>query len=65
MRLSELRKKLPHEHEYQTVWSWCVIGKKHPYTRQMVRMEAVQTTVGIASSVDAYYRFLERLNEGV
>jgi hypothetical protein len=63
LRLSELCRELPREPEYKTLWSWCVRGRSHPYNRKRVHMEALQSTFGIVSSIEAYYRFLERLND--
>lgn len=63
MPLRQLRKHLPDRPVYQTVWLWCMVGRKHPDTKQFVRMEAIRGTRGLVSSVAAYWRFIERLNE--
>jgi hypothetical protein len=60
--LSDLAKQLPNSPEYTTLWKWVVHGKKHPHSKKWVRMEAIYGTVGLVSSLDAYWRFIDCLN---
>lgn len=62
MPLSELRRHLPGKPHYQTLLEWCKLGRKNQVTGQRVRLERVQLPSGHASSLEAYLRFIERLN---
>ncbi len=61
--LSELGRLLPPKPSYQKLWNWCRRGRSHPYNhRRLVRMESIEEAGGLASSVEAYWRFIEALN---
>lgn len=62
MPLSELRRHLPTKPHYQTLLEWCKLGRKNQVTGQRVRLEHVQLPSGQASSLEAYLRFIQRLN---
>lgn len=62
--LEKLRALLPSKPSYRAVWHWCINGRKHPYSRRVVRMEAIEETDCLTSSIEAYWRFIQRLNEG-
>lgn len=61
--LSQLARLLPCKPRYTRIWWWCTHGRKHPYTHEVIHLEAIHETQGLASSVEAYQRFLARLNE--
>lgn len=61
--LVSLCRLLPCKPAYDRLWRWCIKGRQHPYSRKRVRMEAIHDADGLSSSVEAYKRFLERLNE--
>ena len=60
--LARLAGKLPPNPHYDTVLEWCKLGKRSD-SGKIVKMEAVRGTAGLESSVEAYHRFIERLNE--
>lgn len=61
--LSQLCRLLPPKPNYQMLWTWCKRGRTHPYDRRrIVKMEAIEEAGGLASSVEAYWRFIEALN---
>jgi hypothetical protein len=62
MPLSVLRRHLPGKPHYQTLLEWCKLGRKNQNTGLRVRLERVQLPSGQASSLEAYLRFIERLN---
>ena len=63
--LATLRKHILGEPHYQTLWMWCIRGRVHPdHPKRRIKLEAIEGTSGLASSVEAYWRFLERINEG-
>ena len=53
------KKKRPH---YHTVLSWWKVGRWNASRTRRVRLEAVKTTTGWATSLEAYWRFMEALN---
>lgn len=60
--ISELVKKLPEKPHPETVRRYCLRGVTSP-TGKKVFMQSIFTPRGRASTVDAYYEFLEELNE--
>lgn len=61
-RLSELAEMLPDKPCYETVRKWCKVGVEMD-GRPVMKMEYIISPVGWRSSVEAYYRFLKRLND--
>lgn len=62
--LSQLGRKLPGRPKYTTLLDWCKRGRMNWATRKRVRMEFICLPSGQASSLEAYLRFVDRLNEG-
>lgn len=62
--LQQLCRLLPCKPSYGRLWRWCAYGRSHPYTRTIVQMEAISGADGMESSVEAFARFIQRLNEG-
>lgn len=60
--LSELAGMLPDSPHYKTVHNWCKIGVDIA-GQPIVKMEYIISSRGWRSSVEAYYRFLKRLND--
>ncbi len=60
--LSELAPLLPGSPSYFTVRKWCLFGTRNRHG-ETVKMEAVILPSGMASSVEAYRRFIYSLNE--
>jgi hypothetical protein len=61
--LRELGKKLPDRPRYTTVVGWVTLGRRNMYSGKRVRMECLKMPYGLASSIEAYKRFLAALNE--
>jgi len=64
MPLSQLGRKLPGRPKYTTLLDWCKRGRMNWCTRKRVRMEIITLPGGQASSLEAYLRFVDKLNEG-
>lgn len=63
-KLSELSKKLPDEPTYGTLWDWVARGVEVEGRKEKVRLEAILRPRGLHSSLEAYERFIEKLNGG-
>lgn len=61
-RLNELRRELPEEPTYQTVFDWCTKGRRSQVTQEVVKLEYIVRPSGMCSSVEAYWRWIETLN---
>lgn len=61
--LEELRKILPRKPGLQTVRNWATAGLLNWNNRRRVFLETVRIASGKATSIEAYRRFIERLNE--
>lgn len=61
--LDALRRMLPRKPHFYTILQWVKFGRINRETDERVQMEAVQGTAGLESSVEAYERFIDRLNE--
>jgi hypothetical protein len=62
--LAQLGRKLPGRPAYTTLMDWCKRGRVNWNTRKRVKMEFLALPSGFASSLEAYLRFVDRLNEG-
>jgi hypothetical protein len=60
--LRDFGRKLSPRRAYQTVRGWCVIGKLNPKTGQRIKLESVYLPAGRCTDMDAFLRFIERLN---
>ena len=61
--LKILRLKIPERPSYRRLWYWCKVGRYNRYTEQRVKMESIEGTNGLISTVAAYWRFIDKLNE--
>lgn len=61
--LAEIGRHLPGEPCYDTVWKWWKLGRVNRETGTVFYLETVDLTSGRCSSIEAYWRFIERLNE--
>ena len=59
---SELAKQLPRKPSRGAVYYWWHVGLKNKRTGQRIKLEAVATTTGMGSTLDAYEEFLDRLS---
>jgi len=62
--LRDLGRQLPGKPKYTTLLDWCKRGRMNWATRKRVRMEIITLPGGQASSLEAYLRFVDKLNEG-
>lgn len=60
--LSELKHHVPYKPGYNTVLVWAKVGKKNRRTRRVHRLQTVRLPNGLATSVEAYQRFIQELN---
>lgn len=60
--LRQLARLIPDEPHYTTVLGWCTVGKETE-AGAVVVMESIEMTYGKGSTLDAFWRFIERLNE--
>jgi hypothetical protein len=60
--LSRLVRLIPGSPHKSTLRRYCFDGVLSPVTQKLVKMEYVHLPLGIASTVEAYYQFLEKLN---
>jgi len=58
----ELAKLIPHRPRHRTVRKWHEVGRKNPFTGEIVKLEAIHLPIGMGSSLEAYERFVEALN---
>lgn len=63
MLIVELVKFLPGKPHRATVDRYCKRGVVSPISGRRIKMPYLHTPRGIASTVDAYFYFLEELNE--
>jgi len=62
MPLQQLGKQLPGRPRYNTLLEWCKLGRRNRNTSKRVKLEVIRMPGGMASSLEAYLRFIERLN---
>lgn len=62
MPLAQLRRHLPGKPHYQTLMEWCTVGRLNRLTGRREKLERIMLPSGTASSLQAYLRFIERLN---
>lgn len=62
MPIKDLAKLLPGKPSYFTIREWVLEGRRNIYTRARVKMDSVQLPTGMASSMEAYQRFIAALN---
>lgn len=62
--LKDFGRRLSPRRAYQTVRGWCLIGKLNRRTGERVKLESVYLPAGLCTDVDAFLRFVERLNGG-
>ena len=60
--LRQLRRQLPGKPAYQTLLEWCTKGRKNRLTGRRETMEKLRLPPGYHSSLEAYLRFIDRLN---
>ena len=60
--LADLGKLLGKNIQYNTVIQWCKEGRVNWNTRSRVQLECITMPSGLATSREAYFRFIERLN---
>jgi hypothetical protein len=63
--LRELARILPSRPNYDTVLKWCrrgLVYDRGEKKKRRIKMEAVRLTNGLGSSMQAYSRFINRLN---
>lgn len=61
--LDRLRHLVTGKPSYEAIYSWCAEGRNARGTQRVaIQMEAMYGTSGVVSSIEAYYRFLEKLN---
>jgi hypothetical protein len=60
--LEELSKKLPGKPHPDTLRRYCRCGVKSKTTHRVVKMAFILRPYAMASTVDAYYQFLEEVN---
>jgi len=65
MFISDLARHLPGKPHCATVRRYCLRGIISPVSGRRVKMQYIHRPKGIASTVDAYFHFLEELNERV
>jgi hypothetical protein len=63
MPLSRLGRHLPESPKYTTLMDWCKRGRVNWSTRRRVKLECITLPSGISSSLEAYLRFITKLNE--
>lgn len=62
--LSDLSKKLPDQPTYGTLLRWCTTGSTaRGRLETPIVMESEQRPNGLASSVEAYQRFIQKLGD--
>ena len=62
--LSDLGKHLPYKPGYQTIWNWIYKGRLDVHGGERCFMDSIFLPNGLASSIEAYQRFVEGLNRG-
>ena len=60
--LSDLAKEVEPRVTYSTAWQWWRLGRVNRHTGERVKLEAVRLSGGLATSFEAYERFLMALN---
>jgi len=60
--LSDLKNHVPYKPGYNTVLVWAKVGKKNRRTRRIHRLQTVRLPNGLATSLEAYQRFIQELN---
>ena len=60
--LRDFGRTLETKRTYKTVLGWCKGGKLNRRTGERVKLEAVYLPSGLCTDVDAFIRFVERLN---
>lgn len=63
-RLTEIGKHLPDEPTYAQLWYWHERGLKNWATGEQIYLETIRLPRGQGTTVEAYWRFIEALNEG-
>lgn len=61
--LSDLGERLGRRIPYATVRSWHVHGRVNRHTGKRIRLGAMRMTCGMATSVEEYWRFIEKLDQ--
>jgi len=61
--LSDLGERLGRRIPYATVRGWHVNGRVNRHTRKRVKLGAMRMTYGLATSVEEYWRFIEKLDQ--
>lgn len=62
--LKELGRYIGFELPYNTIRNWHRRGLVNPHSRQRVRIGVVRMTYGLGTSIEEYWRFIDKLNEG-
>ena len=61
--LKELGKQLGVRVPYNTAFGWHHTGLVNPWTRKRIRLKTIRITCGLGTSLEEYWRFIDRLNE--
>lgn len=61
--LRRLPKKVGISREYGTIYTWTTKGLHNSHTDTTVKLETVRGPAGMETSVEAYFRFLAKLDE--
>lgn len=62
MPLTQLRRHLPGKPAYPTLLGWCRAGRVNRLTGKRIFLEQIRLPSGMHSSLEAYLRFLNKLN---
>ena len=60
--LKDFGRQLSPRRSYHTIRGWCLDGKLNRRTGERVKLESVYLPAGLCTDVDAFLRFVERLN---
>lgn len=60
--LAELTGIVQSDVGYNTVLNWIKRGRINHFTKERIHLEAVRMPYGWGTSVEAYWRFVEKLN---
>lgn len=61
--LAVLAREMTPPVNYRTVYYWFRYGRLNQWTQRRVHLEVLKMPCGMATSREAYWRFIKRLNE--